>query len=86
MEGWRRLHNEELQNLHASPDITRVTKWRMRLMGHVARMEKMINAYSILGGKPEGKRPLRRPRRRWADNIRMALRTGRCGLDSSGSA
>jgi hypothetical protein len=55
---------------------------RMRWTGHVARMGEKSNAYRILVGKPEGKRPLGRPRRRWDDNIRMDLREiGWCGMD-----
>jgi hypothetical protein len=67
---WRKLHNEELHNLYASPNIIR----RMRWAGHVARMGEPRNAYRILVGKPEGKRPPGRPRRRWVDNIKMDLR------------
>jgi hypothetical protein len=59
--GWRRLHNEELHNLHASQNII----WRIRWVGHVAWMGEMRNAYSISIGKPQGKRPLGRPRLRW---------------------
>jgi hypothetical protein len=69
------LHNEELHNLYASPDIVREIKSRrMRWTWHVARMGEMKNACKILIGKPERKRPIDRPRRRWEDNIRMDLR------------
>jgi hypothetical protein len=73
--GWRKLHNEELHNLYSSPNIIRIIKsMRMRWVGHVARMEAKRNAYRILLGNPERKRPLGRPRRRWVDNIKMDLR------------
>jgi hypothetical protein len=69
---WRRLHNEELQNLYASPNVVRVTKSRnFRMVGYVACMGEMINAYKILAGEPEGKRLLGRLRHRWDDNIRL---------------
>jgi hypothetical protein len=72
---WRRLHNEELCNLYASSNIVRVIKSRrMRRAGHVARMGEMRNVCKILVGKPKGKRPLEKPRRRCDDNIRMDLR------------
>jgi hypothetical protein len=71
---WRKLHNKELHDLYSSPNIIRIIKSsRIRWVGHVARMEEKRNAYTLLVGKPEGKRPLGRPRRRWVDNIRIDL-------------
>jgi hypothetical protein len=74
-------------NLYASPNIIRVIKSRRMDMGRLARMEEMRNAYNILVGKPEGKRPFGRLKRTWEDNIRIDLinRVGRCGLGASGS-
>jgi hypothetical protein len=72
--GWRKLHNEELRDLYSSPSIIRIIKSRrVTWAGHVARMVEKRNAYRLLVGKPEGERPLGRPRRRWVDNIKMDL-------------
>ncbi|KAJ4435808.1 hypothetical protein ANN_18427 [Periplaneta americana] len=72
---WRKLHNTELHALYSSPDIIRnIKSRRLRWAGHVARMDESRNAYRVLVGRPEGKRSLGRPRRRWEDNIKMDLR------------
>jgi hypothetical protein len=72
---WRKLHNEEMHNFYSSPDsIKQVKSRQMRWAGHVARMGEERKVYKVLVGKPEGKRPLGRPRRRWEDGIRMDLR------------
>ena len=71
---WRKLHNEELSDLYSLPNIMRVVKSRrMRWAGHVARMGEGRGVHRVLVGKPEGERPLGRPRRRWKDNIKTDL-------------
>jgi len=69
---WRKLHNEELNDLYSSPNIFLVIKSRyMKWLGHVARMGERRGVYRVLVGKPEGRRPLGRPRHRWNVNIEM---------------
>jgi hypothetical protein len=75
-ESWRKLHNDELHNLYSSPNIAKVIKSRRRIRWavHVARMKEGRGVYRVLVGRPEGKRPLGRPRRRWEDNIKLDIR------------
>jgi hypothetical protein len=71
---WRKLHNERRRDLYSSPSIIRIiSSNKMTWVGHVTRIGEKANAYRLLVGKPEGKRPLARPRYRWVDNIEMIL-------------
>jgi len=75
-----KTHNDELNYLYSSSNIARAIQWRrMRLAGHIARMGNRWGVYRILVGKPEGKRPLWRPRLEWVDNIKMNLQEVGCG-------
>jgi len=80
---WRKLHNEDLNNLYCSPNIVRVIKSRIkRWVGHVARMRERTGVYRVLVGKTQGKRPLGRPRRRREDNIKLYIQeVGWTGMD-----
>jgi hypothetical protein len=72
---WRKLHNDELHSLYSSPNVVGVIKSRrVRWAGHVARMGEGRGVYRVFVGRPEGKRPLERPKRKWEDNVKMGLR------------
>ena len=75
---WRKLHSDELNDLYSSPSIVQLIKSRMRWVGNVACMGERRGIYRVLVGKPEGKRTLGRPRRKWEDNIKMGLQEVRC--------
>jgi hypothetical protein len=76
---WRKLYTEELNGLYSLPNIVRVIKSReLRWARQVTRMGEGRGVYRVLVGKPEGKRPLGRPRRRWEDNVRMDLQEVGC--------
>jgi len=78
---WRKLCNEELNDLYPSSNIVWVIKWRtMRWAGHVACMGERRDVYRVFGGEPEGKRPLVRSRSRWEDNIKMDIQEVVCGI------
>ena len=81
---WRKLYNAELHALYSTPNIIRprnLKPRRLRWAGHAARMEQFRNAYRVLVGKPQRKRRLWRPRRRWDDDIKMDLREIRCDTE-----
>jgi hypothetical protein len=88
MGEWGKLHTGEIHNSYSTPDIRQTKSRRIRFTGHVAHIGEARKVYKVLVGKPKGKRPHERPKRRWEDEIRMDLReTGRggCGVDSPGS-
>jgi hypothetical protein len=85
---WRKLHKEDLNDPYCSPSVVRMIKSRgMKWAGHLARVGERRDVYRVFIGKPEEKRPLERPRRRWEDNIKLDLQEVECGghgLDRAG--
>jgi len=79
---WRKLHNEELTDMYSSHNIIREIKSRMRLAVHVACTSERQGAQRVLVGRPEGNRPLKRPRRRWVDNTKTDLQ--KLGMEDMG--
>jgi hypothetical protein len=88
MEGWRKLHNEQLCDLYSSPSIIRIIKLRrMTWAGHMIQMGEKRNVYRLLVGKPQGNRSPGRPRHRWIYNIKMEVfEIGLGGVDWIGLA
>jgi hypothetical protein len=83
---WRKLHSEELHNLYSSPNIIRhIKSRRTRLAGYVARMGVEKKLFKVLGGKPQGRRPLGRQRFRWDQNGCYGDWRWVCGVDLVGS-
>jgi hypothetical protein len=80
-----KLHNDEHHSLYSSPNVWVIKSRRMKWEGHAARLREGRGVNRVLVGRPEGKRPLGRPRRRWEDNIKMDLRDRWGVLDSAGS-
>jgi hypothetical protein len=77
---WKKLYNEELNDLYCSPNIVQVSKSRrVRWVGHAACMGEKKGVYKVVVGKPEGQRPLGRPRHRWKDNMKIDLQAVGCG-------
>jgi hypothetical protein len=79
---WRKLHSEELNDLYCSSNIVRVIKWRRQMNRACSMYRERRGVYRVLVGKPEGRRPVGRPKRRWEDSIKMDLQEMECeGMD-----